>query len=95
MIQDQDSYGQGTNGSTAQDTKLQILSNIPARRSSHKCNGALQCEQFDDGLLSGYERMDGNDFMKTQELFEREKAQNRADGDTVLGITDMYGLVSQ
>ncbi|KAF8229096.1 hypothetical protein L208DRAFT_1288337, partial [Tricholoma matsutake] len=89
-LEDQDSYGLGTNGSTVQDTKLQILSNLPTHCSSHKCNGALQCEQFDDGLLSGYEHMGGNDFMKTQELFKREKAQNMADGDMVLGITDTF-----
>jgi hypothetical protein len=57
-----------------QDTKLQILGNLSTRRSSHKCNGALQCERFDDGLLSDYKRKDGNDLTKMQEIFEMEKA---------------------
>lgn len=86
--EDQDSWGGGSNGSTTQDTKVKVLGDLPTRCSSHQCNGALQCERFDVEVLDGYERNDGDDLAKMREIFECEQAQNQADGDTVLAMTD-------
>jgi len=36
--------------------------------------------------------MDGEDMAKTREMFEAEQAQNRVDGETVLGVADAYNL---
>jgi len=94
-MQDQDSWGRGTNGSTSHDVKLTLLDDLPARRSIHECNGALQCEMFSTRFLDGYERIDSGDLSKMADIFEAEQAQNQADGDTVLGITDAYAPNSQ
>jgi hypothetical protein len=94
-MQDQDSWGRGTNGSTSHDVKLTLLGNLPVRRSVHDCNGALQCEMFDTRFLDGYERIDSGDSSKMTEIFEAEQVQNRADGETVLGITNAYAPNSQ
>jgi hypothetical protein len=94
-IQDQDLWGRGTNGSTSHDIKLTLLNQLPTRRSMHECNGALQCEMFDERFLDGYEWTDGGDSSKVVEIFEAEQAQNKADGETMLGVTDAYGPHSQ
>lgn len=94
-IQDQDSWGRGTNGSTSHDIKLTLLNQLPTRRSMHECNGALQCEMFDERFLDGYEWTDGGDSSKMVKIFEAEQARNKADGETVLGVTDAYGPHSQ
>ncbi|KAG6818394.1 hypothetical protein H0H93_005275 [Arthromyces matolae] len=88
--EDQDSWGQGTNGSTTQDSKLVCLDNIPARRSVHLCNGALRCEHFDQELLAGYARVDGEDMSKMQEIFARGQRQNETDAGSVLGVTASF-----
>lgn len=93
--EDQDSWGRGTNGSTSHDIKLTLLDDLPARCSVHECNGARQCEMFDNRFLDGYERIDGYDSNKMVEIFEAGQTQNRADGETVLGITDVYEPNSQ
>ena len=49
---------------------------------------------FDSKLLDSYERNEGNDLEKMREIFEAEQAQNKADGETMLAVTDAYDLVS-
>ena len=49
---------------------------------------------FYNKLLDGYEHIEGNDLEKTREIFEAEQAQNKADGETVLAVTDVYDLIS-
>jgi hypothetical protein len=49
---------------------------------------------LDEKLLDSYECV-GGDLTKTRELFEAEMARNKADGETVLGMTDSYDSVSQ
>jgi hypothetical protein len=87
MSQDQDSWGSGTNGSTKATTKLIFLDNLDARRSSHKCNGGLKCEFFDESLLDGYQRTDIEDMSVTQKIFAAELELNKNDAATVLGKT--------
>ncbi|KAF8230499.1 hypothetical protein L208DRAFT_1400467 [Tricholoma matsutake] len=93
--EDQDSWGRGTNGSTSHDVKLTLLDDLPARHSVHECNGARQCEMFDNRFLDGYEGIDGYDSNKMVEIFEAGQTRNRADGETVFGITDAYEPNSQ
>jgi len=81
-MQDQDSWGRGTNGSTSHDTKLTLLDDLPACHSVHECNGACQCEMFDNRFLGGYEWIDSCDLNKMVEIFEAGQTQNRADGET-------------
>ncbi|KAF8224916.1 hypothetical protein L208DRAFT_1409267 [Tricholoma matsutake] len=50
---------------------------------------------FDNRFLDGYKRIDGYDSNKMVEIFEAGQTQNRADGETVLGITDAYEPNSQ
>jgi hypothetical protein len=85
--QDQESWGKGSNGSTTRETLLQILDNIPARRSIHICNGGLKCEFFDPTLLLNYERTDGSDMTLMQEIFSRELRQNQLDSGSAVGKT--------
>jgi hypothetical protein len=70
--------------------KLTLLDDLPARRSVHICNGAYQCELFDDKLLHEYTRDDGDDLAKMKEIFAKEQARNEADGGTVLSLTASY-----
>ncbi|KAF8229929.1 hypothetical protein L208DRAFT_1401360 [Tricholoma matsutake] len=93
--EDQGSWGRGTNGSTSHDIKLTLLDDLPAHRSVHECNGAHQCEMFDNRFLDGYKWIDSYDSNKMEEIFEAGQTQNRADGETVLGITDEYEPNSQ
>ncbi|KAG6848485.1 hypothetical protein H0H93_016592 [Arthromyces matolae] len=88
--EDQDSWGQGTNGSTTQESKLVCLNNLPARRSVHVCNGALRCEHFDQELLAGYARVDGEDMSKMQEIFLRGQGQNETDAGSILGVSASF-----
>jgi hypothetical protein len=85
--QDQESWGKGSSGSTTWETLLQILGNIPARRSIHICNGGLKCEIFDPAFLSNYERTDGSDMTLMQEIFSRELRQNQLDSGSAVGKT--------
>ena len=94
LYQDQDSWGAGTNGSTTQEIKLMLLNGIPTRRSVHLCNGGLRCEMFDEKLLEGYKRKDGDDMDKTKQIFQAEQARNEADGETVLAATETYDFKS-
>jgi len=73
-IQDQDSWGRSTNGSTSHDIKLMLLNQLPTCHSMHECNGALQCEMFDKRFLDGYEQTDSGDSSKMVEIFEAEQA---------------------
>jgi hypothetical protein len=50
---------------------------------------------FDNRFLDGYEWIDSSDLKKMVEIFEAGQTQNRADGETVLGITDAYEPNSQ
>jgi hypothetical protein len=88
LLQDQDSWGSGSNGSTTRDVKLKFLDNLPARRSVHECKGARRCELFDEKLLEGYERKEANNMSKTKEIFQAEQARNEADGETALAATE-------
>jgi hypothetical protein len=45
---------------------------------------------FDDKLLEGYECEDPHDMTKMKEIFQAEQAQNEADGETGLSMTDVY-----
>ncbi|KAF8224795.1 hypothetical protein L208DRAFT_1409576 [Tricholoma matsutake] len=92
---DQDSWGRGKNGSTSHDIKLTLLDDLPARCSVHECDGARQCEMFDNRFLDGYEQIDSYDSNKMEEILKAGQTQNRADGETVLGITDVYEPNSQ
>ncbi|KAJ8514202.1 hypothetical protein ONZ45_g8232 [Pleurotus djamor] len=66
--EDQDSWGAGSNGSTKAPVEVQLIGNIPCRRSSHTCNGSRRCEFFGHHL-DGYKREDGEDLEKTREIF--------------------------
>ncbi|KAJ7802346.1 hypothetical protein B0H14DRAFT_2614413 [Mycena olivaceomarginata] len=71
--------GKGSNGSTTRETTLQVIGNVPSRRSTHTCSGGYKCEYFDDELLAGYERTDGEDMSLTREIFTCELVQNETD----------------
>ncbi|KAJ7128351.1 hypothetical protein C8R44DRAFT_732685 [Mycena epipterygia] len=87
--EDQDLWGQGSNGSTVRDTKLTIFNDLPSRRSIHQCNGALCCEFFDNDLLLGYEQT-SLDMSLTQEIFARDLEQNKHDSSTSLAVTASF-----
>jgi hypothetical protein len=74
--------------------KLKLLDGLLMCCSSQQCNGALQCEMFNNKLLDGYEHHEGEDLEKTREIFKAKQAQNKADGETVLAVTNAYDLVS-
>ncbi|KAJ7651799.1 hypothetical protein B0H17DRAFT_1215189 [Mycena rosella] len=91
--EDQDSWGHGTNGSTTRETKLIVLGGLPSRRSSHKCNGGLCCKFFNPTLLEGYEHTD-LDMTLTQEIFARDRAQNKNDSGPSIAVTaSFYRLI--
>ncbi|KAJ7444486.1 hypothetical protein FB451DRAFT_1434374 [Mycena latifolia] len=88
--EDQDSWGLGTNGSTARETKLTILGDLPSRRSTHFCKGGFRCEFFDLELLDGYERDDPDDMTLTQHIFARELKQSKNDSGTSAAVTASF-----
>ncbi|KAJ7783940.1 hypothetical protein DFH07DRAFT_1055048 [Mycena maculata] len=88
--EDQDSWGNGTNGSTSRPTNLTILNDLPSRRSTHYCKGGLKCEFFDPDLLEGYERNDAEDMELTKELYSRELEQNKNDSLTSIAVTASF-----
>ncbi|KAF8224770.1 hypothetical protein L208DRAFT_1409534 [Tricholoma matsutake] len=92
---DQGSWGRGKNSSTSHDIKLTLLDDLPAHCSVHEYNGAHQCEMFDNRFLDGYEQIDSYDLNKMDEILKARQTQNRADGETMLGITDVYKPNSQ
>ncbi|KAJ7176036.1 hypothetical protein C8R43DRAFT_1118579 [Mycena crocata] len=87
--EDQDSWGRGTNGSTSQPVKLAILDDIPARRSSHDCNGGLHCEFFDEDIFDGYQHRD-SDMSLMQELFAQDREQNKNDSSSTIAVTASF-----
>ena len=91
-LQDQDSWGHGTNGTTARPTPIRFLDDLPARRSVHQCNGAKCCEMFDQKVLHGYIRDDAYDMTVIQEIFAGEQKQNNGDGATAVAMSEMYAL---
>ncbi|KAJ7091289.1 hypothetical protein C8R43DRAFT_1115101 [Mycena crocata] len=88
--EDQDSWGLGTNGSTARPTKLTILDDLPSRRSTHYCKGGLRCEFFEVGLLAGYERDDPDDMDLTRAIFAQELEQSKSDSLTSVAVTAAF-----
>ncbi|KAJ6580373.1 hypothetical protein DFH09DRAFT_1076637 [Mycena vulgaris] len=89
-VEDQDSWGKGTNGSTTREPKLIILGGLAARRSSHDCNGGLRCEFFDTRLIpQDYERID-LDMSLMQEIFARDLEQNENDSGTSIAVTASF-----
>ncbi|KAJ6527597.1 hypothetical protein DFH09DRAFT_1094759 [Mycena vulgaris] len=89
-VEDQDSWGKGTNGSTTREPKLIILGGLAARRSSHDCNGGLRCEFFDTRLIpQDYERTD-LDMSLMQEIFVRDLEQNENDSGTSIAVTASF-----
>jgi hypothetical protein len=88
-LQDQDSWGQGTNGTTTRPTPIRFLDDLPSRRSVHQCNGARCCEMFDKKALHGYIREDPYDMTVIQEIFAAEQKQNERDGATVVAMSEM------
>ncbi|KAJ6565748.1 hypothetical protein B0H10DRAFT_2445014 [Mycena sp. CBHHK59/15] len=92
--EDQDSWGNGSNGSSTRDTKLVILGDLPSRRSVHQCNGGLRCEFFDTDILEDYERTT-LDMDLTRELFARELQQNVNDSATSGAVTASFFRVIQ
>ena len=91
IVQDQDSWGHGTNGTTSQPVKIGVLDNLPARRSVHKCNGAKCCKLFNKEVLTGcnYVREDPYDLSVMHEIFAGEQKQNELDGATVVAMTEV------
>ncbi|KAJ6485503.1 hypothetical protein DFH09DRAFT_1339782 [Mycena vulgaris] len=89
-VEDQDSWGKGTNGSTTREPKLIILGGLAAPRSSHDCNGGLRCEFFDTRLIpQDYERTD-LDMSLMQEIFARDLEQNENDSGTSIAVTASF-----
>lgn len=88
-LQDQDSWGHGTNGTTTRPTPIRFLNDLPARRSVHQCNGARCCEMFDEKVLNGYIREDAYDMSVIQEIFAGEQKQNDGDGATAVAMSEM------
>ncbi|KAJ7589347.1 hypothetical protein C8J56DRAFT_1048990 [Mycena floridula] len=85
--EDHDSWATVSNGSTQQNTKVQVLGNIPTKRSVHSCSGAITCQYFHHAALDNYERHDANDLSTTKELFSAELEQNALDSRTSLART--------
>ncbi|KAJ7663289.1 hypothetical protein DFH06DRAFT_1395473 [Mycena polygramma] len=94
-LEDQDSYGKGSNGSTIRECPLQPLNNIPARRSSHDCNGAWKCQFFNPATLLGYHRTNATDMTLTKEIFARELLQNQTDSGSAVGRAASFFRVIQ
>lgn len=86
FVQDQDSWGAGSNGSTSAPVPVQIIGKTECRRSTHNCNGTYRCEFFGDHL-DGFERKNGDDLATTQAIFAAEQEQNDTDSATVLAKT--------
>ena len=90
IFQDQDSWGKGSNGTTASTVSIRFLNDLPTRRSVHICQGGKCCEFFDETLLDGYVRTDPHDMSVTRAIFAEEQKQNEQDGATVVAKTEVY-----
>ena len=62
-----------------------LLGGIKTKRAIHVCRGHFQCSHADPALFTNYEHYD-NDFRTFEELHNTHKANNAAEGETVVGI---------
>ncbi|KAE9386170.1 hypothetical protein BT96DRAFT_1006361 [Gymnopus androsaceus JB14] len=86
MKADQDSWGNGTYGSTkpGSATSVQLLDNVKCQVAHLKCQGSYICDQFDVSVL--HPHFDDVDMDSKQALWEAECQQNKAESSSVLTI---------